>query len=394
MIRSLSFRPQSAAHLARFLALAIALITVPAPFAWSGIAFQPLGFVPGKSYSTATAISADGTVVVGFNSTSLIGGSAEAFRWTVQDGMVALGDLPGGTTFSRAGAVSADGSMVYGTSGSSAGNQMFRWTQAAGMVGVGVLPSGGGTVTDASDDGSVVVGYNGSLGSRPFRWTQATGFVNLTNPAGNVFTGQAWGVSADGSVVAGVNSNTDSIAFRWTAETGAVLLGDLPGQNVSSGAFDISADGSTIVGHGTTEEPGEEAFRWTAATGLVGLGDMPGGAHYSIATAANADGSVIVGYGNSAAVGMEASLWTEETGMVAIREILLDAGLGSAIDGWLLDIAWDVSANGKTIVGSGYNPDGDYESWVVTIPEPATYIQALTAALLLLIASCRRRFRA
>jgi probable HAF family extracellular repeat protein len=50
-----------------------------------------------------------------------------------------LGFLPGDTyTYSAASGVSADGSVVVGRGES----QAFRWTQAGGMVGLGVLPVG------------------------------------------------------------------------------------------------------------------------------------------------------------------------------------------------------------------------------------------------------------
>src|SRR5262245_39101254 len=48
-----------------------------------------------------------------------------------------LGDLPGGSFDSRANAVSADGSVVVGFGDNAAGYQdAFRWTAAAGMVGL------------------------------------------------------------------------------------------------------------------------------------------------------------------------------------------------------------------------------------------------------------------
>src|SRR4029079_10603321 len=58
--------------------------------------FTPLGDLPGGTFfSEATAVSADGLVVVGVSNSA--SGREEAFRWTRAGGMVALGDLPGGT---------------------------------------------------------------------------------------------------------------------------------------------------------------------------------------------------------------------------------------------------------------------------------------------------------
>ena len=92
--------------------------------------FRGLGDLPGGNFfSVATAVSADGRVIVG-NAKSING--TEAFRWTAATGMVGLGDLSGGTFSSFANAVSADGSVVVGDSISSNGRQAFRWTQATG----------------------------------------------------------------------------------------------------------------------------------------------------------------------------------------------------------------------------------------------------------------------
>jgi probable HAF family extracellular repeat protein len=56
--------------------------------------FQGLGDPPGGLVlSEATAVSADGQVVVGVS--VVAGDTAQAFRWTEASGMVGLGDLPG-----------------------------------------------------------------------------------------------------------------------------------------------------------------------------------------------------------------------------------------------------------------------------------------------------------
>ncbi|MEX2138200.1 MAG: PEP-CTERM sorting domain-containing protein [Pirellulales bacterium] len=77
-------------------------------------------------------MSADGTVVVGFNQFSL--NDTEAFRWTELDGMVGLGDLPGGRRISEAYDVSADGSVIVGMSENQDGRRAFYWTPQTGML--------------------------------------------------------------------------------------------------------------------------------------------------------------------------------------------------------------------------------------------------------------------
>src|SRR5688500_2532627 len=100
----------------------------------------PLGFLPedqpdefSVSFSFAQAVSSDGQVVVGSSaSTKRLERGDQAFRWSVADGMTALGFLPGETQ-STATAVSADGSVVAGVSGLSA----FRWTAENGLENIG-----------------------------------------------------------------------------------------------------------------------------------------------------------------------------------------------------------------------------------------------------------------
>ncbi|MCI0638820.1 MAG: hypothetical protein L0Y70_07080 [Gemmataceae bacterium] len=39
---------------------------------------------------------------------------------------------------------------------------------------------------------------------------------------------------------------------------------------------------------------------------------------------------------------------------------------------WTLTSAEGISADGRTIVGTGVNPAGNQEAWLATIPEPST----------------------
>lgn len=70
----------------------------------------------------------------------------------------------------------------------------------------------------------------------------------------------------------------------------------------------------------------------------------------------------------------EAFRWTSQEGMVSLRNLLIKQGIDNLKD-WTLTSASDVSADGRTIVGYGYNPDGKEEAWITTlatIPEPST----------------------
>ncbi len=335
--------------------------------------FTPLGAFPGDEFeSRAFAVSADGTTVVGGSASAPW--DLTAFRWTTEGGMVAMGFLPGGYTGSEAWGTSADGSVIVGWShagGSGHNDKSFRWTAEEGMVSLhGGSPFLRGGAYDTSSDGSVVVGFGiDSQFVEAYRWTEVTGMVGLGNvPGGSPPGSIARAVSSDGSVVAGQGNGAGSgqEAFRWTEAEGMIGLGDLPGGIFNSEAHDISADGSVIVGESTTTVD-SEAFRWTEATGMVSLGAYPDGDGRSAARAVSADGSIIVGHSYTD-IAAEAFVWDADNGMRNLREILTSA-YGLDLKDWLLHRAHDISADGLTIVGTAFNPSGQYEAFLVTLPD-------------------------
>ncbi|TYB82803.1 hypothetical protein FVF75_01045 [Maritimibacter fusiformis] len=148
---------------------------------------ENLGTLDGGSSSGALDVNADGSVVVGTSDSSL---GVRAFRWaeggssgdSENPQMENLGTLDGGFS-SAARGVNADGSVVVGYSTSSLGVRAFRWVEGgtAGDAGnpemenLGTLT--GGTYSYAhgvSADGSIVVGFsNSTAGERAFIWRGA-----------------------------------------------------------------------------------------------------------------------------------------------------------------------------------------------------------------------------
>jgi probable HAF family extracellular repeat protein len=340
--------------------------------------FHGLGDLPGGDFrSAAYGVSEDGSFVVG-RGTSESG--YEAFRWTQSDGMVGLGDLPGGDFYSSAHGVSNDGTVIVGEGRSPSGTEAFRWTEQGGMVGLGDFPGGRGFGSEArgvSADGLVIVGWGESEVGAPeaFYWTEEEGLVGLGDLPGGGPMGDsmAYDTSADGSVITGTGHSPMSEAFRWTEQGGMVGLGILPGMEAST-AYSISADGLVVVGNSVRYADldgdglmDQEAFRWTQSDGMVGLGDLPGGGVHSNAIGVSADGSVIVGWGTTDQ-GQRAFIWDEANGMRSLEDVLINI-YGIDLTGWTLTNAYDISADGMTIVGEGSNM-GDSEAWVATVPGP------------------------
>jgi probable HAF family extracellular repeat protein len=366
------------------------LATIGAPAAHATAFFTGLGFLPGGTSSGATAVSADGSTVVGQS----FAGTNQAFRWTAATGMVSLGTV-------AASDVSGDGTVVVGTSA----GQAFRWTAASGVVGLGALPgtSGGSLATGVSADGTVVVGGSDSASpdvhEEPFRWTASEGMVGLgfsnpNHPAGEDVLSRATAVSADGSVIVGATFilfDDPVIPWRWTPEDGMVNTNFQPGL----GSFDarpvgVSSDGAIVVGVWTvTMDSPHEAYLWTADGGLVPLGDLewdgdPFDEPSESDSGANAvsDAGVVVGFGQSSSPisRRNAFVWDAANGMRSLRDVL-EAEYGLDLTGWTLTSATDITPDGLTIVGTGIGPGGTSQAWLVHLPEPgATGLLALGLA--------------
>ncbi len=359
--------------------------------------FRGLADLPGGEFSSAAdAVSADGRVVVG-SSTSDWG--SQAFRWTEAGGMTSLDDLPVGQTTTYALAVSADGSVIVGNSFFLL-PEAFRWTAADVTIGLGNLPGGNRFNTFArgvSADGSVVVGSAPSAnGTEAFRWTAESGMVGLGDLPGDEFKSEASGVSADGSVIVGGSiSHTEQYggveAFHWTVGEGMIGLGTLRPDNLGrSTALAVTADGSVVVGWARSFFD-MEAFRWTPEGGMVGLGMLgtnPEREDQSRALSVSGDGSKIVGYSS----GGGAFLWDATHGMRDLEDVLTN-DYGLVLDGWDLQSATGISADGTVIVGHGVNPLGHPEAWQAVIPEPSSFALLAAMAMPLTLAYARHKRR-
>ena len=366
--------------------VALLILTVPGQDAAAvpTPAFMGLGGPTGGSIQNqAWGVSADGSTAVG-----RAGGNA--YRWRVGPGMQFI-------TNGSAYAASADGSVVVGRG---LGNQAFRWTQASGAQSMGSFPGAGSQTSSAnavSANGTVVAGTapkpSPPLDYDPFRWTAADGMQSLGDVSGGrAGTSVAFSMSSNAGVIVGQTFSALAMeAFRWTAGSGMTLLSGVPAGFRPENAAGVSGDGTTIVGY--THSPNTqigmlEAYRWTEAGGLQALGDLPGGHHHGAAWAVSGDGSIIVGQSltDFDFDFPEAFIWDAVHGMRNLREVL-EQDFGLNLDGWMLNAARGISADGNTIVGYGVNPQGFQESWIAVIPEPAS----LALFLLTLLPLTRRR---
>ncbi|MCX6900207.1 MAG: hypothetical protein NT105_16105 [Verrucomicrobia bacterium] len=258
------------------------------------------------------------------------------------------------------------------------------------FTGLGFLPDGGRSIAVAvSSDGSTVVGQaDQGLNSIAFRWTAASGMIALGSFPGG-YTSNARSVSGDGSVVWGEGMSPSGCKrFQWTAAHGMVALDpktdanrlpiprlklnkDFPFKDPTIGAVSSSSDGKIIVGNRLLPAFCCESFRWTKMDGFMYLGYLPG-CDICCASAISNDGSVVVGYGSRGPAEQpsmqKAFIWDKVNGIRDFQS-LLTSEYHIALTGWELQKATDISADGRTIVGTGKH-NGHYEAWVAHLDRP------------------------
>ncbi|WP_246665853.1 autotransporter domain-containing protein [Agrobacterium sp. DE0009] len=334
---------------------------------------------------TVSDISANGSIAVGYSSTS---SGPRSFRWDTASGRLFYVNDMTGTSRGRAEKVNADGSVFVGTLSS---GQAFRWSASTGAWNLGALGEDRQSIaTDVSNDGTVVVGGSGAIETqKAFRWSAATGMTALAMPSDTV-SSVAHAVNADGSVIVGEYQTAISTnAFRWTATAGISYdIGTLPGSSDARGVA-VSADGSVIAaesrfvvytpfdeledrisdgntsssfptfqndipfgGDGMIAVDEWRGFRWNATTGVMQPLGAIGGSGSSRPYAMNADGSVIVGAAHSGSR-QRGFRWTEATGMVSVEHWLRSNGVTVLTD--FTHTATGVSADGNIIVGQTKN---------------------------------------
>lgn len=333
--------------------------------------FHGLGDLPGGlSSSAALAVSSDGSVVVG-SSVSAVG--AVAVRWTLGAGLAALPTLPGSCSWGSHAArgASEGGAVVVGSAQNAfpkppdIGSQGFLWTSDEGTRPLGEPCVDVSGALGISDDGSIIVGHEDF---RPALWTAGSGWVRLGALPGAVESGYSAGISPDGVAIVGVADSSRvgvvGEAFRWSKDTGMVGLGVLKGRT-NSIALDAASGGDLVVGQsGSPSERTSEAFFWTQDNGMVPLGDLPGGVVDGVANAVSSDGGCIVGRSSTSLSGGGAFIWDPKNGLQQLHAVLTQE-YDLDLEGWTLSSAEGLSADGRTIVGTGRNPAGQSEGWIV-----------------------------
>jgi len=335
--------------------------------------FRPLGVPEGFHSSSVRAVSADGRTLVG---SCTIGSSPHTYatRWDRDTGQVEF--LHPVLTDAEATAVSADGSVIVG--------------QLWGLSPTGSLPllwrSSGATViptpdsaqvwvpTGISDDGTTVVGYGAKCRSCPPDrgfWTRA-GTASSFPPLPGDVGGAAFGISHDGTFATGssIRPSGSLTAVLW--RVGGNPDASSPLGWTGTTAMATSGNGRVVVGIALDPVNAGRMFRWDRGRGAVEL--LPDLVAYTSGTrqlAISDDGSVIAlaGISNSSPSHpfVAAVVWTAAAGFRNLDDLLNGAGETTH---WFLGAGGiAVSRDGRTIAGTGVNlEDAHAEGWVATLP--------------------------
>lgn len=221
-------------------------------------------------------------------------------------------------------------------------------TANAEIIGIGDLPGEANLSSGyaVSNNGKTVAGISVSNKTQEaVRWTAADG-IKSTGPTNNLYAKNN-DISDNGKIIVGVSSTDGTLqATRWTQRRGLRKLGTLGG---NSEALAISNNGWVISGWSENAQGNSEAFIWTWWRGMQGLGDLPGGNFISEAWDLSANGRIVVGRSESEN-GSEAFRWTLRGGM---------QGLGDLPGGVFASTAQAVSKRGDVVVGSSTTDYGD-----------------------------------
>jgi probable HAF family extracellular repeat protein len=232
-------------------------------FRWtSGGGMTSLPFLTNSSYyAKASGISANGSVVVGEDRSS--SASQRAVRWV--NGSVAGLGFPPGQNHSVATAVSSDGSVVVGygynvVAGEFYPHQAFRWAMSSGIASLGFLP--GASESDAyavSADGSAIVGTSGG---RAFIYDPVRGMrdlqKNLIINHGAGLSGWtlnfASGISSSGTTIVGYGTDPNGNGQAWKV----TLLPDPPNFNA------VCVDGTNLIINGSSNFTNGTYYVWSS----------------------------------------------------------------------------------------------------------------------------------
>jgi probable HAF family extracellular repeat protein len=331
-----------------------------------GPCFQALGFLAPLATPPAsipTAISPDGSVVVGYSTDG--SGTDEGFRWAAGT-MTGLG-FPGCTGDCQSHATGVNQQAIIsgyvGNIGPSVSHP-YSWTNGVAtplpLLSGGTTSLAGGVAAQTN-----VIAGSGDPGAQAIVWQNgvATALPPLST---SIPSSTAAGVSGNGQVIVGSSSydpsnpsNTQAVMWQGAVVTPLPFLD----KYTYSSAVAANADGSVILGQSATVIPRSAIpVRW-----VNGIPSVPG---VFVPYAIDATGLVAAGAAPPNAV-PGATRWTPAGLEESIQPLLTAAGVDTT--GWIFQRAV-VNGNGRMFAGYGTDPNGHYQAFIARLPLPASLV--------------------
>jgi uncharacterized membrane protein len=334
-----------------------------------------LELIPG---ALGTAISADGTVIVGNTAAAY-----ETFRWTEETGLEPLGmaTLPVLGVAAGTPDVSADGTRISGTilGADSTYATQGVWTAESGWQEAmppappdgGLLDFSYGSSWGLSDDGGTLVGLYWRPGqpgglAHASRWSPTDGTTDLGSVGSDSRANEC---DADGDVIVGWASDPTGV-WQPTVWVDGVLT-TLEATLGFCEATVVTPDGSTVFG--TTYDPSNNrllAAAWDrngSGWSKRVLGALPGTPDFTgnvVPNDCTPDGQIVVGFNQFSFGNSTGFIWTPSTGMIDVE------GLAAELDiafppGFDVNGLTAVSDDGNIFVGTGQFPPFDSHTFVI-----------------------------
>ncbi len=339
----------------RYLACIVALVVLSGVSVAQEASFRGVGQLTGFRGTEVAAVSADGRVIAG-TAGNPASTAAQAFVW--QGGLLhALGQIPGSSAGTIASTISSDGLVVTGCTGNYGAGPLWSWQDGSFVpatcpnLGCGfrapVASPGDGSVwyyRDAFCIGTTRVSHDEcepllALGSRCLVFSASDDGATL-------------------GVVVWINGNNE-LRGLLTGDGSFILP---PWRFPNTGTPHVSRNGRFVWNEQEWWDRDSHRVADTAnltlASSATATGEQP-----------ISDTGVVVGEKGISQTQTTATIWSP--GMYWCRRLdcaLRLLGLGTAIEGWSLTSAIAISADGKTVIGQGVNPQGVQEGWVAVLP--------------------------
>jgi len=306
---------------------------------------------------TALDVSIDGETVIGYLSEM---DCSEGFVYKLSDEeLIKIGDLPGGDCMSQLYAISADGTVGIGFSRDGESSKAIKWSETGGirLFDNSETKSNHYNVSDLSANGEIFVGQNTIVGE------SINSFVYQNGSYSYSFNGVD--LSDDIRIM---RISDDGSTFGGQSNRGAVIIDNsnrvqyLPTPDNGFSPYEITdIDESGEVYVGNSGELGDSVgFFYNDQQGTVplyGLGGSDFGSDYvSYVYRVSSDGKVAVGF-SYVDRKRTATMWILQYPEYPINLNDILVASGNISENAYLSRAFSIDGDGSTIVGEAYLDD-------------------------------------